>query len=109
MRDEEMIKLAREVEAGQDKKLKLLPASALFLSIDELDAAMPPNRVDPSTIALKDTEETFKIPDADEKDKPIVKEIEEFVDRPAQQPIPNTFFVNLYVIFTLIIIMSSEE
>ena len=40
----------------------------------------------------------MKLPDWDDSkgDRPTVKEIEEFPDPQTQQPIPHTYFANLY-------------
>eukprot|EP01006_Ploeotia_vitrea_P040513 TRINITY_DN66428_c9_g1_i1.p1 TRINITY_DN66428_c9_g1~~TRINITY_DN66428_c9_g1_i1.p1 ORF type:complete len:1833 (+),score=1077.90 TRINITY_DN66428_c9_g1_i1:674-5500(+) len=80
--------------------MKVFPNSFFNYRIDQLDDALPSNRVDPSSILLKNTPKVHKLHDHDEKSAPpVVKEVLEFPAPNVDVQVPWTHFVNLLYVY----------
>lgn len=99
MSDEELVKAAREVLTAEKIKAKSFPDSSFTFRVQELDFQLPPNRVDPSSILLKDTADPLPLTDSEEKSNPVVKEVLKFENPETTTVLPHDQFINLLYVY----------
>jgi dedicator of cytokinesis protein 6/7/8 len=98
--DEELMELAAQIHSGA-KQLKPLPDARFSFRCQELADAMPSNRVDPSSILLKDTRDVLDLPvsTAGDMKNPVVKEVYEFPAQDFPATVPHEQFMNLLYVY----------